>query len=156
MLQLNNLESLVKKRKRRGRGGCRGGTSLRGHKGQKARTGAGGELKPFFEGGQMSLTRRLPRRGFTNRGKKEFATVSLFELESHFEPNTIVSVELLKAAGLVKGKKAHRVKVLGNGSLSIPLTVQVHACTQRAYDSITKSGGSVELVGENSSDRTTA
>ena len=66
MLQLHELESLTKKRKRVGRGGSRGGTSGRGHKGQRSRSGVGGELKPFFEGGQMPLSRRLPRRGFTN------------------------------------------------------------------------------------------
>ena len=117
MLQLNNLVSLNKKRKRVGRGGSRGGTSGRGHKGQKARSGSH-TLKPFFEGGQMPLSRRLPRRGFVNSFKTEFKILNLDQLEAKFAVGEVVSELTLREKGLIKGKKASFIKVLGSGALS--------------------------------------
>ena len=152
MLELNNLESLVKDRKRRGRGGSRGGTSGRGHKGQRSRSGGKTGLSPFFEGGQMPLTRRLPRRGFTNRFRTEYLCIALDDLERRFEAGAVVDMAALREAGLVKKSRNVLVKILANGELSKALTVQVHACTKGAQAHIEKSGGSVQLVKELSSD----
>src|SRR5437016_677451 len=105
MLQLNTLEKLTKRRKRVGRGGDKGGHSGRGHDGQKCRPGAGGELSPAFEGGQMPLVRRIPCRGFVSRNKKEYILVSLDDLERHFTAGQTVDVDALREKGLVKGKK---------------------------------------------------
>lgn len=149
MLSLNNLESITKKRKRVGRGGDLGGTSGRGHKGQKSRSGVGGELKPWFEGGQMSLTRRLPKRGFTNaRFKKEFKIVNLKDLESRFDSGEVVSVESLAQKGLISGKGRFLVKILGNGNLSKSLTIQVAKISKLAKEQVEKAGGKVELLRE--------
>lgn len=154
MLQLNNLESLVKNRKRRGRGGSRGGTSGRGHKGQLARSGGRSAVSPVFEGGQMPLTRRLPRRGFTNRNHKFFKLISLSELERCFNAGDVVNEQVLRELGLVKGKKQPLLKVVSNGSLSKALTVTVDAVTVSARKNIEEAGGSVQLVKEMSGDST--
>jgi len=154
MLQLNNLESLTKDRKRRGRGGSRGGTSGRGHKGQRARSGGKSGIKPFFEGGQMPLTRRLPRRGFTNRFRKEYVLVSLSDLEHKFSAGEVVTHETLRACGLLKAKQTGRVKIIGNGVLSKALTVQVRACTHGARAKIEQAGGSIQSMKEMGSDST--
>jgi large subunit ribosomal protein L15 len=154
MLQLNNLESLVKNRKRRGRGGSRGGTSGRGHKGQLARSGGRSAVSPVFEGGQMPLTRRLPRRGFTNRNHKFFKLISLNELERCFNGGDVVNEQVLREQGLVKGKKQPLLKVVSNGSLSKALTVTVNAVTASARKHIEEAGGSVQLVKEMSGDST--
>lgn len=154
MLQLNNLESLVKSRKRRGRGGSRGGTSGRGHKGQLARSGGRSAVSPVFEGGQMPLTRRLPRRGFTNRNHKFFKLISLSELERCFNVGDVVNEQALREQGLVKGKKQPLLKVVSNGSLSKALTVTVDAVTASARKNIEEAGGSVQLVKEMSGDST--
>jgi len=154
MLQLNNLESLTKPRKRVGRGGSRGGTSGRGNKGQRSRSGGKSGIGLFFEGGQMPLTRRLPRRGFNNaRFAKQFYIISLAELDRHFNDGDVVSLQTLQAKGLGRGHRM--VKVLANGELSKGITVHVHACTKGALDAIQKSGGSVELVKENEGDHPT-
>lgn len=149
MLSLNKLESVSKKRKRIGRGGDKGGTSGRGHKGQGSRSGVGGELKSWFEGGQMSLTRRLPKRGFTNaRFKKDVRIVNIKDLEERFESGDTVSLESLANKGLLKGKGKFFVKVLGNGKLSKNLTVKVDRISKLANEQIEKAGGKVELVRE--------
>ncbi len=148
MLQLNNLEKLTKNRKRVGRGGGRGGTSGRGHKGQKSRPGAGGELKDFFEGGQMPLARRIPRRGFKNFMRVEATVVNLDDLERCFEDGAIVNKDTLKACGLIKGMNIRKIKVLGNGSLTKSLTVCVDSVSKTAIDEITKNKGKVELSKE--------
>ncbi|MBD3272900.1 50S ribosomal protein L15 [Candidatus Dependentiae bacterium] len=149
MLSLNKLESISKKRKRVGRGGDNGGTSGRGHKGQKARSGVGGELKPWFEGGQMSLTRRLPKRGFVNsKFKKEVKIVNLEDLEKRFAEGDTVDLSTLTNKGLLKGKGKYFVKVLGNGKLNKNLTVKVNKISKTAKEQIEKAGGTVELVGE--------
>lgn len=152
MLELNNLESLCKDRKRRGRGGSRGGTSGRGHKGQLARSGGKKSIPAFFEGGQMPLTRRLPRRGFTNRFRTEYSCIALSELERRFEAGTVVDMAALREVGLIKKARNVLVKVLANGTLSKALTINVHACTKGAQAHIEKAGGSVQLVKEMSSD----
>jgi large subunit ribosomal protein L15 len=156
MLQLSNLKSLTTKRKRIGRGGSRGGTSGRGHKGQRARTGSRMELKPFFEGGQMPLPRRLPRRGFVNAFKIEAAIVSLDQLEAVFQAHDVVTKEKLITARLVRQKRGVIVKILGGGSLSKPLTVHVDACSASAKAAIERVGGKVELSKECRGDSTTA
>lgn len=146
MLQLNNLEKLTKKRIRRGRGGCRGGYSGRGSKGQKSRSGSGGELKASFEGGQMPLVRRIPRRGFVNIFGKEYALVNLRDLEAKFNAGDVVNKEALVAHGLVKRSQQKHVKVLGNGILSKSLTVHVDAFSETAKLAIEKAGGTVQLA----------
>jgi large subunit ribosomal protein L15 len=118
------------KRVGRGPGSGHGKTSTRGHKGQKARSGGG--VRPGFEGGQMPLQRRLPKRGFTNIFKKEYAIVNVQDLNV-FDDGTEVTVELLKDAGMVKGVK-DGVKVLGNGELEKKLTVKAHRFSRQAEE----------------------
>lgn len=144
MLQLSNLEKLTKKRIRRGRGGCRGGYSGRGSKGQKARSGSGGELKACFEGGQMPLARRIPRRGFVNAFGKVVAVVNLKDLEAKFNAGDVVNKEALVASGLIKRSQQLHVKVLGNGSISKNLTVHADAFSETAKAAIEKAGGKVQ------------
>ncbi len=156
MLQLNTLESLVKKRQRRGRGGCRGGTSGRGHKGQLARSGGGSAIAASFEGGQMPLSRRLPRRGFSNRFRTEFHILSLSELNRAFNAGDVVNEQTLRDKGLIKGRSGALLKVLANGTISKALVVEVHACTGSARQMIEQAGGSVLLLKEMSGDSTTA
>ena len=142
MLQLHNLEALKKKRKRVGRGGSRGGTSGRGHKGQKARSGSN-TLKPFFEGGQMPLSRRLPRRGFTNIFKKYYVVIGLKDLERCFNEGETVDKNSLRAKGIIKGRKDPLVKILANGELTKKLDVQADAFSKSAVEKIEKAGGKV-------------
>lgn len=149
MLSLNNLESISKKRKRVGRGGDKGGTSGKGHKGQKARSGVPGELKSWFEGGQMSLSRRLPKRGFNNtRFQTEIKIVNLKDLEERFESGETVNLESLTNKGLLKGKGKFFVKVLGDGTLSKNLIIKVDKISKLAEEQVVKAGGKVELVRE--------
>ena len=148
MLQLHNLEKLKKKNKRVGRGGSRGGTSGRGHKGQRSRSGGKSSIKASFEGGQMPLSRRLPRRGFTNIFKKEFYIIGLNDLEKFFDAGQTVSVETLREKGVITGRKAFPVKVLSNGKLTKNLTVRTNACSKSAVKAITDAGGGFELIEE--------
>ena len=145
MLQLHELEKLKKKRKRVGRGGSRGGTSGRGHKGQRARSGGRSAIKPSFEGGQMPLSRRLPRRGFTNIFKKYYALIGLGDLQKHFDEGATVDHVKLREKGFIKGKKKALVKILANGVLSKKLTVQADAFSKSAALAIEKAGGSAQL-----------
>lgn len=143
MLQLNDLVKLTKKRKRVGRGGHRGGTSGRGHKGQKARTS--GTVPARFEGGQMPISRRLPKRGFTNYlFKKEYEIVNLEQLQNMFEDGQTITKELLLQSGCVK--KGNLVKILGTGSLQKKLTLEVDACSKTAKEAIERLGGVIKLV----------
>ncbi|MDI6727069.1 MAG: 50S ribosomal protein L15 [Smithellaceae bacterium] len=130
-----------KKRKRVGRGDAsgHGGTSTRGHKGQKARSG--GTVRPGFEGGQMPLSRRVPKRGFRNPFKKVFAVLNIAQLEA-FAEGTLVDVDLLLARGLVKGRNPE-VKLLARGDISYPLTIKVAATSQAAREKIEAAGGTV-------------
>ena len=124
------------KRLGRGVGSGLGKTSGKGHKGAKARSGGG--KRPGFEGGQMPLARRIPKRGFTNIYAKEYATVNVGSLEI-FEDGTVVTVALLKEAGLVK-------QVLDGGELTKKLTVQVTKYTQSAKEKIEAVGGKAEVI----------
>jgi len=148
MLQLHNLKTLKKKNKRIGRGGSRGGTSGRGHKGQRARSGGKSNIKASFEGGQMPLSRRLPRRGFTNIFKKMFYIVSLVDLEKHFNAGEKVTKEVLREKGVVAGRKDLPIKILCNGKITKNLTVVLDACSGSAAKAIKDAGGSFEMINE--------
>ncbi len=130
------------KRVGRGIGSGHGKTSTRGHKGQKSRSGGG--IRPGFEGGQMPLQRRIPKRGFTNIFKKEWSIVNVKDLNI-FEDGTVVNNELLKQAGLIR-KLNQDVKILGDGELEKKLTVQVAKVSQQAEEKITAKGGKVEVI----------
>jgi len=133
-----------KKRVGRGPGSGLGKTAARGEKGQKSRSGY--SRKPGFEGGQMPLHRRLPKRGFTNIFKKRWLEISLTALDRAFNANEEVSPELLHDRGLIK-KARHDVVVLGSGELSKPLRVSAHRFTKSAREKIEKAGGSVVEIG---------
>jgi large subunit ribosomal protein L15 len=129
------------KRVGRGDGSGHGKTSCRGHKGQGARSGGG--TRPGFEGGQMPLQRRLPKRGFHNPFKVTMAVVNLGQLEA-FPAGSEVTPESLAERGLVRSKS--RLKILGDGSLSKALTVRAHKFSAKAKERIEASGGKVELI----------
>lgn len=129
-------------RKGRGTGSGLGKTAGRGHKGQKARSGGG--VRPGFEGGQMPLSRRLPKRGFTNIFAKVYTLVNLKDLEA-FEEGTVVTPDLLKETGLVR-KVNDGIKVLGNGELTKKLTVQAHKFSKSAQEKIEALGGKAEVI----------
>ena len=129
------------KRLGRGVGSQLGKTSGKGHKGAKARSGGG--KRPGFEGGQMPLTRRLPKRGFTNIFAKEYATLTVSALEC-FEDGSVVNTEALINAGLIK-KPLDGVKILGGGELTKKLTVNVEKVTASAKEKIETIGGKVEV-----------
>ena len=128
-------------RRGRGHGSGNGKTAGKGHKGQKARSGA---PRPGFEGGQMPLTRRIPKRGFNNIFAKEYAIVNVSDLNK-FTEGTVVDAELLKAAGLIK-KTCDGVKVLGDGELTTKLTVKAAKFTKSAVEKIEKAGGKAEVM----------
>lgn len=139
--ELSPAPGSVKKAKRvgRGHGSGWGKTAGKGHKGQNARSGGG--VKPGFEGGQMPLRRRIPKRGFTNdMFKTEYAVVNVSSLE-RFSEGTEVDAELLFAAGILKNAK-DGVKILGNGNLSKKLSVKAAAFSEAAKEKIEKAGGS--------------
>ena len=128
-------------RRGRGHGSGNGKTAGKGHKGQKARSGA---TRPGFEGGQMPLYRRIPKRGFTNRNTKEIVGINVSALEV-FENDTVVSVETLIEAGIVKNPR-DGVKILGNGELTKKLTVQANAFSASAAAKIESLGGKAEVI----------
>ena len=130
------------KRVGRGMGSGHGKTSTRGHKGQKARSGGG--IRLGFEGGQMPLQRRIPKRGFTNIFRKEYAIVNVKDLNC-FDDGTIVTIELLQMAGLVNKVNAG-VKLLGDGDLEKKLTIQVQKCSRQAEEKIAARGGKFEVI----------
>ena len=125
----------------RGHGSGNGKTAGKGHKGQKARSGA---PRPGFEGGQMPLYRRLPKRGFTNRNSKDIVAINLSALEV-FENGETVTVETLLEKGIVKNPK-DGVKILGNGELTKKLNVKVNAVSETAKSKIEAAGGTVEVI----------
>ena len=129
------------KRLGRGSGSGLGKTSGKGHKGAKARSGGG--KRPGFEGGQMPLYRRVPKKGFTNIFRLEYAEVNVGQLEV-FTEGTVVNAELLKAAGIIK-KTMDGVKVLGNGELTKKLTVEAAKFTESAKEKIEAVGGKAEV-----------
>ena len=128
-------------RRGRGHGSGNGKTAGKGHKGQKARSGA---TRPGFEGGQMPLYRRIPKRGFTNRNTKTIVGINVSALEV-FDNDAVVSVETLKEAGIVKNAK-DGVKILGNGELTKKLTVQANAFSASAKEKIEALGGKAEVI----------
>jgi large subunit ribosomal protein L15 len=132
----------VKNKKRVGRGSAsgHGGTSCRGHKGQKSRSG--GSIRPGFEGGQMPLQRRLPKRGFTNIFKKQYAVINLSDL-AVFEKDSVIDAEALKAAGVIK-KVGDGVKLLANGELKHPLTITVKKYSKSAAEKVKAAGGTIQ------------
>lgn len=132
-----------KKRVGRGHGSGHGKTSCRGHKGQRAREGL--DIRPWFEGGQTPIIRRVPKRGFRNPFKVVYNVVNIKDLVERFNPNEIVDPESLREKGLVKGK-SRLIKVLGEGELDRPLIVKVHAVSKSAKEKIEKVGGRVELI----------
>jgi large subunit ribosomal protein L15 len=129
-----------KKRVGRGMGSGMGKTSTRGHKGQRSRSGS--RLLRGFEGGQMPLHRRLPKRGFTNIFREEYAVVNLDRLAELGE--TEITPEVLRKAGVVHTKKP--IKILGNGELKTAVTVRAHKFSKSAQEKITKAGGKFEVL----------
>lgn len=131
-----------RKRIGRGHGSGQGKTAGKGHKGQKARSG--GSIRPGFEGGQMPLQRRVPKRGFNNIFAKKIVTVNVSDL-AKFESGATVDTEALIASGLIK-KAYDGVKILGNGDLSVKLTVKATAFSEAAKNKIEAAGGKAEVV----------
>ncbi len=145
MFRLNSLTTSSKKRKRVGRGGSRGGTSGRGHKGQKARSGHA-KVPSRFEGGQMPLVRRLPKRGFNNtRFAINVKIINLDDLERSFESGDLVTKEVLQQRGMIRGKSKFMLKILGNGMLSKKLHVITDSASKTAIDAIKGVGGKIQL-----------
>ena len=147
-MKLHNIhpnEGATQTRKRVGRGvgSGLGKTSGKGHKGQNARSGGG--VNPVFEGGQLPLYRRLPKRGFSNYDfKTRYAIINVSDLEM-FEDGTVVTPALLKEIGLVK-KQYDGIKVLGNGTLTKKLTVQANKFSKTAIEKIEESGSKIEVI----------
>lgn len=147
-LSLNNLKPAKgsthkKKRVGRGPGSGLGKTSGRGHKGQKSRSGY--SSRPGFEGGQMPLQRRLPKRGFTNIFKKQWIEISLEKIESNFNAGDDVTPEVLHERGLIK-KAKHDLVILGTGAVSKALNISAHRFTKTAREKIEKAGGSATEI----------
>ncbi len=145
-MKLNGLkppQGARKKKKRigRGEGSGHGGTSTKGHKGHKARSG--GKLSPGFEGGQMPLQRRLPKRGFKNPFRKEYNIVNIEDL-ARYPAGSVVDVASLRSSGFLK--KGREVKILGRGSISHSLTVRVHHFSLSAKNKIEAAGGKTEVI----------
>lgn len=132
----------AKKRVGRGKGSGLGKTSGKGHKGLRARSGGG--TKPGYEGGQMPMQRRLPKRGFTNIFRKEYAVIQVKDLNV-FEAGTVVDATLLCASGIVKDFK-NGIKLLANGELTRALTVKVDKASKAASEKVTAAGGTLEVV----------
>ena len=128
-------------RRGRGHGSGNGKTAGKGHKGQKARSGA---PRPGFEGGQMPLYRRIPKRGFTNRNSLEIVGINV-DVLNRFEDGAEVTVATLVEAGIIKNPR-DGVKILGNGELTKKLTVKVNACSAGAKEKIEALGGTVEVI----------
>ncbi len=146
-MKLNDLRpakgaTSAKKRIGRGQGSGLGQTSGKGHKGLRARSGGG--TKPGYEGGQMPLQRRLPKRGFVNIFRKEYSIVHVKDL-NRFESGSVVDVEALTAAGLIR-KVADGVKLLADGDVDRPLTVKVDKASRAAAAKVAAAGGTLEVT----------
>ena len=141
---LSPADGSRKKRKRvgRGPGSGHGKTSCRGHKGQKSRSGGG--VSRGFEGGQMPLQRRLPKRGFTNIFKKEYSVINIKDLQ-RFAPDSTLDREAFIQAGLIK-KNKNRIKILATGEITIPLHLKVDKVSEIAKQKIESAGGKIELI----------
>lgn len=147
MFTLSNLQpkdGATKKRKRvgRGPGSGHGKTSTKGHKGQLARSGGG--KGPGFEGGQMPLYRRVPKRGFQNPFKRVYEIVNLRQIDKYFNENETVTPETLRKKGLVKGNLP--VKILGDGELTKKLNFEAHKFSKNAEEKIKKIGGTIKII----------
>ncbi|AJS60261.1 50S ribosomal protein L15 [Paenibacillus sp. IHBB 10380] len=142
--ELSSAPGSRKERKRVGRGTSSGTgkTSGRGHKGQNSRSGGG--VRPGFEGGQNPLYRRLPKRGFTNPTRKEYAIVNIEDL-NNFAADTEVTPEFLFENGIVKNAKSG-IKILGNGEVTVKLTVKANKFSQSAVEKIEAAGGKTEVI----------
>ena len=127
----------------RGTGSGLGKTSGNGQKGQNSRSGGG--VRPGFEGGQMSLTRRLPKVGFTNIFKKQYSVVNVADLNK-LDENTVVDINLLKELGVISKIEKDGLKVLGNGELTKPLTVKANKFSESAINKIKHAGGTLEVL----------
>ncbi|ABW18073.1 50S ribosomal protein L15 [Alkaliphilus oremlandii] len=143
--ELRPAEGAVRDRKRKGRGTASGlgKTAGRGSNGQKARSGGG--VRPGFEGGQMPLYRRLPKRGFTNIFANVYNEINIDRLNA-FENGTVVTAELLKETGVIKKIEKDGIKILGNGNLEKSLTVQAQKFTKSAIEKIEAAGGKAEVM----------
>lgn len=144
LYELKAAEGSTKNPKRKGRGTAsgQGKTAGRGSNGQNSRSGGG--TRPGFEGGQMPLYRRIPKRGFTNIFKKQWAVVNIDDLNI-FENETVITPELLIESGLIK-KVLDGVKVLGDGNLEKKVTIQAHKFSKSAVDKIESAGGKAEVI----------
>jgi large subunit ribosomal protein L15 len=142
--ELSPAEGSRKKKKRvgRGPGSGHGKTACRGQKGQNSRSGGG--VRPGFEGGQMPLHRRLPKRGFTNAFKKEYNVVNVDDL-NRFEVDMPVDPTAFREAGLVK-KMRHGIKLLGAGEVTRPVIVRIHKASKTAVEKVVAAGGRVEII----------
>jgi len=148
-MDLSNLKpsdrsKFQKKRVGRGHGSGTGTQAGRGHKGAKSRSGF--KFKRGFEGGQMPLHRRIPKRGFHNPGRTEYAVVNLDDLARRFESGTVVTPELLRESGLVRTSR-QRIKVLARGEVTKSLTVHAHKFSGKAAEKIAAAGGLTEVLG---------
>ena len=143
--ELSPAAGSTKERKRigRGAGSGQGKTAGKGHKGQKARAGRG--MRPGFEGGQMPLQRRLPKRGFNNIFRKVIVAINVADLNAKFEDGAVVDAEALKSAGLVKNY-FDGIKILGNGELTKKLDVKANAFSESAKQKIEAAGGKAEVI----------
>jgi large subunit ribosomal protein L15 len=147
-MDLSSLRAPVgatKNRKRVGRGDAsgQGGTAGKGDKGQKARSG--GKVRAGFEGGQMPLARRLPKRGFRNPFREKFVAVNLMDLSRKFTKGAVIDEAAILASGLVK-KKGDGIKILAKGAIAFPIKLKIAKISQAAKAKITAAGGSVEEV----------
>jgi large subunit ribosomal protein L15 len=147
MFDLSNLKPAAgskKKVKRLGRGSSsgQGGTSGRGHKGQKARSG--GKVPPYFEGGQMPIYRRLPKRGFKSPFRKEYAIINIRDL-ADFAQGSVVDIHALKEKGIIRSSDT-AVKLLAEGEVGVALSVKLDKASQAALEKIRKAGGSFETL----------
>ncbi|MBW2147441.1 MAG: 50S ribosomal protein L15 [Deltaproteobacteria bacterium] len=146
-MELSNLKPPRGSRKKpkrvgRGPGSGHGKTACRGHKGQRSRSS--GNVRPGFEGGQMPLVRRLPKRGFRNPNKKVYTILNVRDLE-HFETNAIVDPQSLISTGVIR-KTDNGIKILAEGNINKPLTVKVHKISSSARAKIEAAGGNIEEI----------
>ncbi len=149
-MDLSNLKpaersKFSKKRVGRGHGSGTGAQAGRGHKGAKSRSGF--KFKRGFEGGQMPLHRRIPKRGFHNAFRTEFAVVNLDTLAERFDAGTVITPDLLRERGIIRDRH-HRIKVLGRGDIDKKLTVQAHKFSGKAAEKIVAAGGAAQAIGE--------
>jgi large subunit ribosomal protein L15 len=147
-MKLGTLKPAAGARKKRKRVGCgtgsgHGGTSTRGHKGTQARSG--NTQHAWYEGGQMPLQRRIPKRGFTNIFRVAYQVVNIGDLD-RFDADTMVDIDRLLNSGLIRHLN-NPVKLLGDGEISKPLKITVHACSKKAKEAVEKAGGQVNVVG---------